>query len=109
MSARVKHFSSALLHALKEERHFALMDGVAFPNRKLARNRFQARNSVRPMHLFGLQRDHDWRLRSLSRGSASVKFGALTLSGWSVQRAGRDLCAALATPTAREPWVLGLS
>src|SRR6202795_2734735 len=31
MSARVKHFSSALLHALKEERHFALVDGVAFP------------------------------------------------------------------------------
>ncbi len=31
MSARVKHFSSTLLHALKEERHFALMDGVGFP------------------------------------------------------------------------------
>jgi hypothetical protein len=31
MSARVKHYSSALLHALKEERHFALIDGVAFP------------------------------------------------------------------------------
>ena len=37
MSARVKHFLSALLHALKEERHFALIDGVAFPNRRLAR------------------------------------------------------------------------
>ncbi len=60
MSARVKHFSSALLHALKEERHFALLDGVAFPNRRLARNRFQVRNSVRPMHLFGLNRDHDY-------------------------------------------------
>jgi hypothetical protein len=31
MSARVKHYSNALLHALKEERHFALVDGVAFP------------------------------------------------------------------------------
>jgi hypothetical protein len=31
MSARVKHFLSALLLALREERHFALMDGVAFP------------------------------------------------------------------------------
>ena len=30
MSARVKHYSSTLLHALKEERHFALVDGVAF-------------------------------------------------------------------------------
>ena len=48
MSARVKHFSSALLHALKEERHFALMDGVAFPNRRLARNRFQVRTQSDP-------------------------------------------------------------
>ncbi len=30
MSARVKHFLSTLQHALREERHFALMDGVAF-------------------------------------------------------------------------------
>jgi hypothetical protein len=27
----VKHFSSTRLHALGEERHFALVDGVAFP------------------------------------------------------------------------------
>ena len=31
MSARVKHFLSTLLHALKEERHFALVEGFAFP------------------------------------------------------------------------------
>jgi hypothetical protein len=31
MPARVKHSLSALLQALKEERHFALVDGVAFP------------------------------------------------------------------------------
>ncbi len=31
MSACVKHFLSTLQPALKEERHFALMDGVAFP------------------------------------------------------------------------------
>jgi hypothetical protein len=31
MSARVKHSLSALLHALKEERHFALVEGFAFP------------------------------------------------------------------------------
>jgi hypothetical protein len=43
MSARVKHFSSTLLHALREERHFALVEGVAFSNRRLARNRFQVR------------------------------------------------------------------
>ena len=28
----VKHFLSARLHALREERHFALVDGVAFPS-----------------------------------------------------------------------------
>ena len=49
MSARVKHFSSALLHALKEERHFALMDGVAFSNRRLARNRFPGQE-LSPTH-----------------------------------------------------------
>ena len=49
MSARVKHFSSALLHALKEERHFALVDGVAFSNRRLARNRFPGQE-LSPTH-----------------------------------------------------------
>src|SRR5580700_3324833 len=48
MSARVKHFLSTQLHALKEERHFALLDGVAFSNRRLARNRFQARTQSDP-------------------------------------------------------------
>ena len=51
---------SALLYALKEERHFALLDGVAFPNRRLARNPFRSGHSVRPMHLFGHNRDHDY-------------------------------------------------
>ena len=60
MSARVKHFLSARLHALKEERHFALVDGVAFSNRRLARNPFGSGRSVRPMHLFGRTRDHDY-------------------------------------------------
>ena len=31
MSARVKHFSSTLQRALGEERHFTLVEGVAFP------------------------------------------------------------------------------
>jgi hypothetical protein len=39
---------SALLHALKEERHFALIDGVAFSNRRLARNRFPVRTQSDP-------------------------------------------------------------
>ena len=60
MSARVKHFLSALLHALKEERHFALVDGVAFPTVGSLVIVFQVSNSVRPMHLFGHTRDHDY-------------------------------------------------
>jgi hypothetical protein len=60
MSARVKHFSSTLLHALRKERHFALVDGVAFPTVGSLVIVFQVRNSVRPMHLFGHNRDHDY-------------------------------------------------
>jgi hypothetical protein len=33
---------------------------VLLCNRRLARNRFQVRNSVRPMHLFGHNCDHDY-------------------------------------------------
>src|SRR5450432_4559078 len=43
-----------------EERHFALIEALPFPTQRLARNRFQVRNSVRPMHLFGHTFDHDY-------------------------------------------------
>src|SRR5450432_649970 len=43
-----------------EERHFALIEALPFPTQRLARNRFQVRNSVRPMHLFGHTLDHDY-------------------------------------------------
>src|SRR5580700_1941568 len=33
---------------------------VLLCNRRLARHRFQVRNSVRPMHLFGHNLDHDY-------------------------------------------------
>ena len=56
----VKHYSSTLQHALKEERHFALVDGVAFPTVGSLVIVFQVRNSVRPMHLFGHTFDHDY-------------------------------------------------
>ena len=44
-------FFSTLLHALREERHFALVEGVAFcfSNHRLARNQFQVR-SLDPTH-----------------------------------------------------------
>ena len=51
----VKLFLSTLGRALVGERHFALVDGFALPTVGSLRNRFQVRNSVRPMHLFDPQ------------------------------------------------------
>ena len=73
MSARVKHYSSALLHALKEERHFALIDGVAFPTVGSLVIVFQVRNSVRPMHLFGHTRDHDYYFELPRKGERDTQ------------------------------------
>jgi len=53
----VKYFLSVLTPALVRARHFALAEAVPFQPR-LARNQF--RNSVRPMHLFGHNVDHDY-------------------------------------------------
>ena len=50
----VKHFSSTLHPALKEERHFALVEGFAFPTVGSLVIVFRSGHSVRPMHLFGL-------------------------------------------------------
>jgi hypothetical protein len=50
----VKLFSSALIHALEEERHFAL-DETCRSNQGSLAISTQVRNSVRPMHLFGLE------------------------------------------------------
>ena len=55
----VKHFLSVLLRALRRARHFALVEDVPIQPR-LARNQFQVWNSVRPMHLFGHYRNHDY-------------------------------------------------
>src|SRR5580658_1087989 len=44
---------STAWHALREERNFALLDGVAFPTVGWLVIALQVRNSVRPMHLFG--------------------------------------------------------
>ena len=51
----VKWFSSTLQHALEEERHFALVDGLLFANQGSLVIRFRSGPSVRPMHLFGLE------------------------------------------------------
>src|SRR6266852_7507443 len=57
----VKHFLSVLTRALRRARHFALVEDVALPYQpRPARNQFQVRDSVRPMHLFGHTFDHDY-------------------------------------------------
>ena len=45
----VKFFLSTLRRALVEERHFALVDGFAFSNRRLARNQFSGQE-LGPTH-----------------------------------------------------------
>jgi hypothetical protein len=51
----VKHFSSTLHHALREERHFALVEGLLFPPKARVVILSGQEISVRPMHLFGPQ------------------------------------------------------
>src|ERR1035441_5082838 len=40
---------------------------------RLARNRFQVRNSVRPMHLFGHNLDHDYYFRLPGEGERDTQ------------------------------------
>ena len=70
MSAAVKHFLSGRVRALETERHFALVEGVACANLKPARNRFSGQDSVRPMHLFGPNCDHDYYFELPREGGA---------------------------------------
>jgi len=53
-------FPSTLQHALGEERHFALVGISCHTNPRLARNRFRSGVSIRPMHLFDHNFDHDY-------------------------------------------------
>ena len=55
----VNHFLSVLLRD-SEERAISLSLKVLPYQPRLARNPFQVRNSVRPMHLFGHTFDHDY-------------------------------------------------
>jgi hypothetical protein len=82
MSARVKHFSSALLHALKAERHFALVEDVAFPTVGSLVIVFQVRNSVRPMHLFGHNRDHDYYFELPRKGERDPQSHVQKKAAW---------------------------
>jgi hypothetical protein len=68
----VKHFLSVLIHALLGARHFALVEELPYQPR-LARNRYQVRNSVRPMHLFGRNFDHDYYFRLPSEGERAAQ------------------------------------
>src|SRR5215472_16504751 len=62
----VKNFFSTLLHPLRDERHFALVEISAIPNLRLARNQFRSGISVRPMHLFGRNFNHDYYFELLA-------------------------------------------
>ena len=53
-------FFSTLLHALREERHFALVEIRAIPNQGSLVISFRSDISIRPMHLFGRKHDHDY-------------------------------------------------
>src|ERR1039458_978375 len=59
------HFFPTLLHPLRDERHFALVEISAIPNQgSLVISSGQ--NSVRPMHLFGHNFDHDYYFELLN-------------------------------------------
>jgi len=51
----VNPFFPTPLHALREERHFALVEGFAFPTVGSLVIRFRSEVSIRPMHLFDPQ------------------------------------------------------
>ncbi len=59
MSSPVKHFLDVLTRALRRARHFALVEGSAIPT-KGSLVIVSGQNSVRPMHLFGHNFDHDY-------------------------------------------------
>jgi hypothetical protein len=46
--------------ALRRVRHFALVEGFAVPTQSPLAIVFKVRNSVRPVHLFGHNRDDDY-------------------------------------------------
>jgi hypothetical protein len=56
------------LHALLEERHFALVDCLRLPNLGSLLI-IGVRNSVRPIHLFDHNRDHDYYFELPNKGS----------------------------------------
>jgi hypothetical protein len=55
----VNHFLGTQLRALEEERHFALVEGFALSNLGSLLI-VGVRNSVRPIHLFDHNCDHDY-------------------------------------------------
>ena len=56
----VKHFLSILLRALRRARHFALVEGLCHTNQGSLVIYFRFGHSVRPMHLFDRNFDHDY-------------------------------------------------
>ena len=78
----VKYFFCTPLHALREERHFALVEGLALPNHRLARNPFQVRSarsdpcvsSIRSIdhdYYFELLFSEEWNAQLITRCSTT--------------------------------------
>jgi len=62
----VKYFLSTLRRAPRKESHFALVEGFAFAFAFPTVGSLvivSGQDSVRPMHLFGHNRDHDYQFR----------------------------------------------
>src|SRR6202049_3057864 len=67
-----------------EERAISLSLKMCPSNLRLARNPFQVRNSVRPMHLFGHNLDHDYYFELLREGGAGcpINYSVLYCTPW---------------------------
>ena len=60
----VKYFLSTLRRALRKESHFALVEGLAFAFPTVGSLVIvSGQHSVRPMHVFGHNRDPDYQFR----------------------------------------------
>src|SRR5215469_1322785 len=92
------------LHALKEERHFGLVEGLALPNHRLARNPFQVR-SLDPTHasLRSATSDHDYYFELLfaeernAQSTLGVQLHTIAMSGLFHVRT--ELCNLLLIPS----------
>jgi hypothetical protein len=95
----VKYFLGVLARALRRARHSLSWKVLPYQPRP-ARNPFQVRNSVRPMHLFGHTFDHDYYFELPREEGAGypINYSMFDFTPWRCP--GCPAC--LVGPTARE-------